>query len=509
MTRVAALTALTGRVTAHIVTTTLTTCAVLALTAFSNGGAQTFAQTPPAPAPAPPAAAPAAPAPKLDAQQLDALTAPIAAYPDPLLAQVLMATTFPDDVAAAAAWSKDHASLKGDDAVKAVSNMPWDPSVQSLVAFPQALATMAQNPNWVEAIGQAFLAQSTDVMDSVQRLRQAAYKAGNLKTSEQQKIEVQPATNTIVIQPANPQVVYVPTYNPQTFYGPWPYAAYPPTYLPPPPGYVVGSALVAGLAFGAGIAITNSLWGGCDWGRGDVNVNVNRYNNINTNHRIDANRSTSNWDRTNAVNNRNRMQANGNRPGGVNNRPGGVNGRAGGAGGAADRSAYRGRDNAQRDQARQTLSQRTGQNMNGSASDRVSNIRKGGGANTGAAGDRNGARAGGAGGGIGANHGGAGANRADVSNRAHTMNRDNALRDAGNGNARQSMERGQQSRAAAGSHSGGLNNARQNHPGAGGGLGSGGGGHAGGLGGGGGGGGGHMGGGGGGHRGGGGGGRRH
>jgi hypothetical protein len=328
---------------------------------------------------------------------------------------------------------------------------------------------MAQNPNWVDAIGQAFLAQSGDVMDSVQRLRQAAYKGGNLKTSEQQKIEVQPATNTIVIQPANPQVVYVPTYNPTTFYGPWPYAAYPPTYLPAPPGYVVGSALAAGLAFGTGIAITNALWGGCDWGRGDVNVNVNRYNNINVNHRIDANRSTSNWDRTNAVNNRNRMQANGNRPGG------GMNGRPGGVGGAAaDRSVYRGRDNAQREQARQTLSQRTGQNMNGSASDRVNNIRQGGGAKPGSAGNRTGARAGGAG------RSATTPSRADISSRAHDVNRDNALRDAGNGRAsRQSMERGQQSRAAANSRAGGaMGSARPNNGGAGR---SAGGGHAGGF----------------------------
>jgi hypothetical protein len=265
-------------------------------------------------------------------------------------------------------------------------------------------------------------------------------------------VDVQTTTNTIVIQPANPQVVYVPAYNPTTFYGPWPYAAYPPTYLPPPPGYAIGTALATGLAFGAGIAITNSLWGGCDWGRHDVNVNVNRYNNINVNHRLDVNRSTSNWDRTNAINNRNRIQANGNRPGGVNGRPGGQ----GNLGGAADRSAYRGRDNAQRDQARQTLNQRTGQNMNAPASDRVNTIRQGG--------DAGKREAGG---------GSAAADRNDVKNRTQNVNRDNALRGAGDGNAsRQSIERGQQSRAAAGPGSGGaMNTARQNN--AGGGLGGG------------------------------------
>lgn len=422
-------------------------CVMLAVLLISGAGSAVLAQTPP-PAPTAPGNSTQAPtpaSPALNAQQLDALTAPIAAYPDPLLAQVLMATTFPDDVTAAAAWSRDHPEQKGDDAVKAVASMPWDPSVQSLVAFPQALATMAQNPNWVDAIGQAFLAQPSDVMDSVQRLRQAAYQAGNLKTSPQQNVVVQPATNTIVVQPANPQVVYVPAYNPTTFYGPWPYAAYPPVYLPPPPGYVAGSALAAGLAFGTGIAITNALWGGCDWGRHDVNVNVNRYNNINVNHRIDASRSTSNWDRTNAVNNRNRTQANGNRPGGMNGRPGGTTGLSG-----ANHDAFRGRDNAQRDQARQTLGQRTGQDMGGPASDRVNAIRQGG--NGGPVGGRGGEHNGGA----------AASNRADLQNRAHSVNRDNALRDAGNGNAaRQSIDRGQQSHAMAnaGARGGGMGGA--------------------------------------------------
>ena len=464
------------------------------MTQVPNAWAQAQA---PAPAPAPAAAN----APKLNAQQLDSLTAPIALYPDALLAQVLMATTFPDDLAAAAQWSHQNPKLQGDDAVKAVSATQWDPSVQSLVAFPQVLATMAQKPDWVNSIGQAFLAQPNDVMDSVQRLRTAAYKAGNLQSSQQQKVVVQPAsgttTQTIVIEQPSPQVVYVPTYNPTVVYGAWPYPAYPPVYMPPPPGYVVGTALVAGLAFGAGIAITNSLWGGCDWGHGDVNVNVNRYNNINVNHHIDANRSTSSWDRTNAVNARNRAAANG----GIN-RPGGPNGNNL----AGNRDAYRGRDGAQRDQARNALSERTGQNMNGSASDRLQNIRQGGGANggpgggnrpgAGGAGTREGGPggnnrpgAGGAGtqgGGLGGNRpgaggagtqgGGLGGNRpgaggagtqggglggnnrpgGDVNGRAQNVNRDNALRDAGNGGAsRQSMDRGQQSRAAAGGGAGG------------------------------------------------------
>ncbi|HTJ94084.1 MAG TPA: DUF3300 domain-containing protein [Pararobbsia sp.] len=431
----------------------------------------TYAQAAPAPVAAP------ANGPVLNAQQIDALTAPIALYPDALLAQVLMATTFPNDLMSAAAWSKQNPKLQGDDAVRAVSATAWDPSVQSLVAFPQVLATMSQKPDWVQNIGQAFLAQPNDVMDSVQRLRNAAYKAGNLQTSQQQKVVVQPAATasapqTIVIEQPSPQVVYVPSYNPTTVYGTWPYPSYPPVYMPPPPGYYVGTALMTGLAFGTGIAITNALWGGCDWGHNDVNVNVNRYNNINVNHRIDANRSTSSWDRTNAINARNRAAANGglNR---TNNLGGATNNLA------ANRDAYRGRDGGQRDQARAALSQRTGQNLNGSASDRVQNIRQGGGQGNGIGGGNN-ARAGGPGGdnhrpganggGIaaGGNHRAGGANgigggdraggRAsnigggnnDLGNRAQNVNRDSALRDAGNGNAsRQSIDRGQQSRSLA------------------------------------------------------------
>jgi Protein of unknown function (DUF3300) len=450
--------------------------AIGAVHAISDSNAQTVAAPPP---PAAPAAV--SNAPRLSAQQLDSLTAPIALYPDALLAQVLMATTFPDDLVAAATWSKQNPKLTGDDAVRAVASKPWDPSVQSLVAFPQALATMAQKPDWVSDIGQAFLAQPNDVMDSVQRLRNAAYKAGNLSTTSQQKVVVQPASttaaSTIVIEPANPQVVYVPTYNPTVVYGAWPYPTYPPVYMPPPPGYVVGTALVSGLAFGAGIAITNSLWGGCDWGHNDVNVNVNRFNNINVNNRIDANRSTANWDRSTANINRNRNAANNNRlQSGVANRnaAGGLAAAAGGAN--ANRNAFRGRDDAQRDQARSALSQRTGQNLNSPASDRVQNIRQGGNAN----------------GGLARNDrvGGQGSTQRDVGNRAQNMNRDNALRDAGNGSAsRQNFERGQQSRNAAAGRSpqgaglrgdGGGNVAR---PSGGGGLnrgGGGGGGHGGG-----------------------------
>ncbi|WP_250472024.1 DUF3300 domain-containing protein [Caballeronia sp. GAFFF1] len=368
---------------------------------------------------------PAAPAgQKLSNQQIDALVAPIALYPDALLAQVLMASTYPQDIQAAAQWSKANPNIKGDDAVKAVQSEPWDPSVQSLVAFPQALATMASKPDWVTQLGNAFIAQSGDVMDSVQRLRRAAQSAGNLKSSEQQKVVVE--QSTIQIVPANPQVVYVPTYNPTVVYGAWPYPAYPPVYVPPPPGYAIASGLAAGLAFGTGVAVANALWGNCDWGRHDVNVNVNRYNNININNRINANSNNVRWNRNDPQFNRNNS---GNRQNFGNQNLG-----------AANRDQFRGRDQA-RAQAAQTLQQRTGQNLNQSASQRVQNIRQGGEAR-----------------GVGNN---------DLHQRAQSVNRDNALRGAGDGNAaRQDIQRGQASRQAFASA----------HPNAGGGLGSSGGG---------------------------------
>ncbi|WP_322030114.1 DUF3300 domain-containing protein [Paraburkholderia sp. J76] len=403
--------------------------------------------------PAGPTAALAQNAAHLSNQQLDSLTAPIALYPDALLAQVLMAATFPQDVAAAAAWSKANPNLKGDDAVKAVASEPWDPSVQSLVAFPQVLATMASKPDWVQQIGNAFLAQSNDVMDSVQRLRVQAQKAGNLKSNEQQKVVVQPAsststTQTIVIEPANPQVVYVPTYNPTVVYGAWPYPAYPPVYMPPPPGYAIATGFVGGLAFGAGVAVANSLWGGFNWDNHDVNVNVNRYNNINVNNRINTNNATANWNRNANVERRqNYNNAN-------------LNGQ---------RNQYRGYDQS-RTQAMQTLQNRTGQNMSGNAQQRVQGIQEGGRPNANGGGP-NGNRGNelnnrGQNGVQNANrsnelnnrgqNGVQNANRGnDLNNRAQNANRDNALRGAGDGaNARLEQQRGQQSREAFQSHGG-------------------------------------------------------
>ncbi len=228
--------------------------------------------------------------------ELDQMVAPIALYPDSLLSQILMASTYPANVAEAVTWSKNNPKEEGDAAVKAVQNKSWDPSVMSLVAFPQVLEMMGKQPEWVQNVGDAFLAAPDTVMDTVQNLRRKAKAEGNLETTKEQKIVIEQASpEIIIIEPAKPSVVYVPVYNPTVVYGTWWWPAYTPYYYYPP-RYGFGSAVVAGIGFGVGVAITNSLWGGCNWRRGDVDINVNRYNNINVNqNRINASNRTTNW----------------------------------------------------------------------------------------------------------------------------------------------------------------------------------------------------------------------
>ena len=234
-------------------------------------------------------------------EELDQMLAPIALYPDSLLAQVLMAATYPADVVEAAKWSKANPDQKGDAAVNAVADQPWDPSVKSLVAFPQVLTMMSAKPDDMQRLGDAFLAQPSQVMDRVQFLRKKAQEAGNLETNEQQKVTTQADSgqSVIIIEPTQPQTVYVPVYQPTVVYGAWWHPAYPPYYWPPPPHYYPGGAFVAGVVWGAAIVgIHNSLWGGCHWGHGhgSVNINVNRYNNINVNNRItNVNSGNTNW----------------------------------------------------------------------------------------------------------------------------------------------------------------------------------------------------------------------
>ena len=214
-------------------------------------------------------------------EQLDQLVAPIALYPDELVAQIFAAATYPLEVVQADRWVKANKSLEGDALAKALESQTWDPSVKSLVNFPQVLDMMNEKLDWTEQLGDAFLAQEKDVMDAVQRLRAKAQSAGNLSSNEQQTVTVEPATNVIVVQPASPTVVYVPTYNPTVVYGAWPYPSYPPYYYQPP-GYVA----TAGISFAAGVAIGAAwgyAWNGCNWHGGNVDVNVNRNVNVNNN----------------------------------------------------------------------------------------------------------------------------------------------------------------------------------------------------------------------------------
>ncbi|HFI5659196.1 MULTISPECIES: DUF3300 domain-containing protein [Klebsiella] len=275
--------------------------------------------------------------------QIDQWVAPIALYPDNLLSQVLMASTYPSNVVQAVEWSQDNPTMKGDAAVQAVANQPWDPSVKSLVAFPSLLALMGENAPWVENLGNAFLAQPQAVMDSVQRLRAIAQQTGTLKSTPQQKVITAtrsaapaPATSTatasrsssssavtssapaqvIKIESTNPNVVYVPAYNPSVVYGTWPDTAYPPVYLPPPPGEQFTDSFAKGFGYSLGVATTYALFSSIDWDDDDhhhhddddhhhdddhhggyvhngdnININVNNFNHI-TGQNLPGNRAS-------------------------------------------------------------------------------------------------------------------------------------------------------------------------------------------------------------------------
>ena len=162
-------------------------------------------------------------------EQLDQMLAPIALYPDDLLTQILMASTYPLEIVQAARWTKQNKNLKGDALTEALEKQDWDPSVKSLVNFPDVLSKMNENLEWTQNLGDAFLAQEKEVMDTIQNLRKKAQEAGNLKDTEQQKVVVE--KETIVIQPANPEAIYVPSYNPAVVYGAWPCPAFPPPLL--------------------------------------------------------------------------------------------------------------------------------------------------------------------------------------------------------------------------------------------------------------------------------------
>jgi Protein of unknown function (DUF3300) len=213
----------------------------------------------------------------LSANELQQLVAPIALYPDALVAQVLGAATFPDQVAAANAWQQQNKGLSGEALMKAVDAQPWDPSVQALTQFPSVLDNLAKNLSWTSSLGEAYHTQAADVMSAIQVLRSKALAAGNLKTGSQITV-VQQSPQIIVIQPTNPQVVYVPQYNPTVVYGT--------TYVTP--GYTTADVVATGiLAFGIGIAVgaainnnccgwSYSYWN-CNWHGGAVVYRSNVY----------------------------------------------------------------------------------------------------------------------------------------------------------------------------------------------------------------------------------------
>jgi hypothetical protein len=225
-------------------------------------------------------------------EELDQMLAPIALYPDSLLAQILVASTYPLEVVEADRWVKGNKNLKGDQLNDALDKTSWDLIVKALVPFPDILSAMSEKLDWTQKLGDAFLAQESEVMGTIQKLRGKARAQGNLQDTEQQKVIVQ--GDAIEIQPANPTVVYVPTYNPTVVYGAWAYPSYPPYYFNP-----VGATVAAGvLGFAAGVAVGsawNSGWGHWNWGGGNFNANVNRNVNINRNNINVANIQTSNW----------------------------------------------------------------------------------------------------------------------------------------------------------------------------------------------------------------------
>jgi len=212
---------------------------------------------------------------KFSPAQIEQLVAPIALYSDGLAVQVLIAATYPLEVVEAARWRTKNASLKGEALDQALESQDWDPSVESLTRFPDLLQRMSDNLDWTKDLGDAFLGQKDDVLDTVQRMRAKAYESGALKTTKEQVVtrEVVKEKEVIRVEPADPQVVYVPQYSPEAVYGAPP-AAYPTPYYPAmygyPPGYVATASL---LSFGAGMAVGAAVWGDCDWGSHDVHNN--------------------------------------------------------------------------------------------------------------------------------------------------------------------------------------------------------------------------------------------
>ncbi len=215
-------------------------------------------------------------------EELDQMLAPVALYPDDLLTQILMASTYPLEVIQATRWANQNKNLKGDALTQALEKEEWDPSVKSLVNFPDVVSKMNENLEWTQKLGDAFLSQQKQVLDTIQNLRKKAREAGNLKTAEQQKVVVE--EDTIVIQPADPEVIYVPTYNPAVVYGAWWWPLFPPH--PPLFPLLPHVSPYGAIAFRRGVArgaAWGYAWAHTNWHGGEVDINVNRNTNINNN----------------------------------------------------------------------------------------------------------------------------------------------------------------------------------------------------------------------------------
>jgi hypothetical protein len=232
----------------------------------------------------PPPAAPQG-APPISQDLLDSLLAPIALYPDQMLSQVLMAATYPLEVVEAARFVRANPDLKGTALDEALKSKTWDASVLSLAAFPQILDMMNDKLDWTQRLGDAFLDDEAGVMRTVQMLRVRAQQAGNLQSTDQQKVIVQ--DRTILIEPAQPQYVFIPVYNPTIIFGPWWAPAYMPWYWYPPPiwGYPplpLSWGYTPGFFWGRGWGITYNNWGWCrpNWGGNNIHININNTNNV-------------------------------------------------------------------------------------------------------------------------------------------------------------------------------------------------------------------------------------
>jgi hypothetical protein len=226
--------------------------------------------------------------------QLESLVAPIALYPDAILSQALVASTYPLEVVEAGRWLSAHPNLKGKELADAAAKQPWDASVQALVMLPDVLKRLDQDVRWTSDLGNAFLAQQQDVMDAVQRMRKRAKDSGALQSTKEQTVTTATDNNQsyIEIQPASGQMLYVPQYNPAAVWGPAEYYPYPAIYDPPVPS--TGAIFAASaVSFGLGVAV-GAIWGGgwggwgwnCGWGHRSVVINnnfirVNHFNRVN------------------------------------------------------------------------------------------------------------------------------------------------------------------------------------------------------------------------------------